>query len=51
VRLISEHQATMRVRPDQKVVIARNWPTPELRLRGVQTTLAQLVRIADLKAA
>lgn len=51
VRLISEHQATMRVRPDQKVVIARNWPTPELRLKGVETTLAQLVRIADLKAA
>ena len=51
VRLISEHQATMRVRPDQKVVIARNWPTPELRLKGVETTLAQLVRIADRKAA
>jgi transcription-repair coupling factor (superfamily II helicase) len=51
VRLISEQQATMRVRPDQKVVIARSWPTPELRLAGVQSTLVQLVRIADLKAA
>ena len=51
VRLIAEHQATMRVRPDQKVVVARNWPTPELRLKGVEATLAQLVRIADLKAA
>jgi transcription-repair coupling factor (superfamily II helicase) len=51
VRLISEHQTTMRVRPDQKVVIARNWPTPELRLKGVQSTLTQLVRIADRKAA
>ncbi|HEX3429761.1 MAG TPA: transcription-repair coupling factor [Rhizomicrobium sp.] len=51
VRLIAEHQATMRVRPDQKVVIARNWPTPELRLKGVESTLAQLVRIADRKAA
>ena len=51
VRLISEHQSTMRVRPDQKVVIARDWPSPELRLKGVQTTLAQLVRIAEKKAA
>ncbi len=51
VRLISEHQSTMRVRPDQRVVIARDWPAPELRLKGVQTTLAQLVRIAEKKAA
>ena len=51
VRLISEHQSTMRVRPDQKVVIARDWPTPERRLKGVQTTLAQLVRLAEKKAA
>jgi transcription-repair coupling factor (superfamily II helicase) len=51
VRLISEHQSTMRVRPDQKVVVARDWPTPELRLKGVQTTLAQLVGLAERKAA
>jgi transcription-repair coupling factor (superfamily II helicase) len=51
VRLIAEHQSTMRVRPDQKVVIARDWPAPELRLKGVQTTLAQLVRLAERKAA
>jgi transcription-repair coupling factor (superfamily II helicase) len=51
VRLIAEHQSTMRVRPDQKVVIARDWPDPEIRLKGVQTTLAQLVRLAEKKAA
>ncbi len=51
VRLIAEQQSTMRVRPDQKVVIARDWPTPELRLKGVQTTLARLVRLAERKAA
>ena len=51
VRLIAEHQSTMRVRPDQKVVIARDWPSPQTRLKGVQTTLAQLVRIAEKKAA
>ncbi|HEY2444582.1 MAG TPA: transcription-repair coupling factor [Rhizomicrobium sp.] len=51
VRLIAEHQSTMRVRPDQKVVVARDWPTPELRLKGVQSMLGQLVRLAERKAA
>lgn len=46
VRLISEHQSTMRVRPDQKVVIAREWPTPESRLKGAQAVLGQLAKIA-----
>jgi transcription-repair coupling factor (superfamily II helicase) len=46
VRLISEHQSTMRVRPDQKVVIARDWPTPESRLKGAQNLLGQLAKIA-----
>ncbi len=46
VRLIGEHQSTMRVRPDQKVVIARDWPTPELRLKGAQNILGQLAKIA-----
>jgi transcription-repair coupling factor (superfamily II helicase) len=47
VRLINEHQSTMRVRPDQKVVIARDWPTPELRLKGAQNLLSQLAKIAQ----
>jgi transcription-repair coupling factor (superfamily II helicase) len=51
VRLIAEHQSSMRVRPDQKVVIARDWQTAEMRLKGVQTTLSGLVRLAQRKAA
>ncbi|HEY1631829.1 MAG TPA: transcription-repair coupling factor [Rhizomicrobium sp.] len=46
VRLIAEHQSTMRVRPDQKVVIARDWPSPEQRLKGAQNLLGQLARLA-----
>ncbi|MBU6445700.1 MAG: transcription-repair coupling factor, partial [Alphaproteobacteria bacterium] len=46
VRLISEHAATMKVRPDQKVVVARNWDTPVERLKGVQGLLGQLAKIA-----
>ncbi len=46
VRLIAEHHKTMKVRPDQKVVISRDWPTPEARLKGTQAVLSQLARLA-----
>jgi transcription-repair coupling factor (superfamily II helicase) len=47
VRLISEHQSTMKVRPDHKVVIARDWSTPEERLKGTHTFLGQLAKLAE----
>ncbi len=47
VRLIGQHQQTMKVRPDQKVVIARDWPTPEARLKGTQQVLNQLAKLAE----
>ena len=47
VRLIAQHQQTMKVRPDQKVFIARDWPTPEARLKGAQAVLSQLAKLAD----
>ncbi len=46
VRLIAEHQSTMRVRPDRKVVIARDWPSPEERLKGTHVFLGQLAKLA-----
>ena len=46
VRLITEHAGTMKVRPDQKVVVMRDWPTPEARLRGAESLLHQLARLA-----
>jgi len=46
VHLIAEHGSTMRVRPDHKVVIARDWPTAENRLKGAQVLLGQLARLA-----
>ena len=46
VRLIAEHQSTMKVRPDQKVVIARDWSTPEERLKGTQAVLGHLAKLA-----
>jgi transcription-repair coupling factor (superfamily II helicase) len=46
VQLIAAHASTMRVRPDQKVVVARNWSTPEERLKGTQALLTQLAKLA-----
>lgn len=47
VRLISEHQSTMKVRPDHKVVISRDWPNAEQRLKGAQNLLGQLAKLAQ----
>ena len=29
----------MKVRPDQKIVVMRDWPTPEARLKGAEALL------------
>jgi transcription-repair coupling factor (superfamily II helicase) len=46
VKLISEHSGTMKVRPDQKVVVTRDWPSPEARLNGVKNLMGQLAKLA-----
>jgi transcription-repair coupling factor (superfamily II helicase) len=46
VKLISAHAGTMKVRPDQKVVVTRDWPTPDDRLKGVKALLGQLAKLA-----
>jgi len=46
VRFINEHSRVMKVRPDQKIVISRDWPTPEARLKGMQAVLMQLAKMA-----
>ena len=45
IRLITEHSGTMKVRPDQKLVIMRNWETPEARIKGTEALLTQLARL------
>jgi transcription-repair coupling factor (superfamily II helicase) len=47
VKLISQHQGTMKVRPDQKVVVTRDWSTPNMRLKGVKALLGQLSTMAE----
>ncbi len=51
VKLISEHSGTMKVRPDQKIVVTRDWPTPDDRLKGAKALLGQLAKLAAAKPA
>jgi transcription-repair coupling factor (superfamily II helicase) len=46
VKFISQHSGTIKVRPDQKIVVTRDWATPEERLSGAKALLAQLVKLA-----
>jgi len=46
IQLISHHSGTMKVRPDQKIVVTRDWPTPDDRLKGAKALLTQLAKLA-----
>jgi transcription-repair coupling factor (superfamily II helicase) len=46
VRLISDPSLHARLKPDQKLVFARDWPKPEARLTGTAGILARLARLA-----
>ena len=46
IALISRHSGTMKVRPDQKIVVTRDWPTPDDRLNGAKALLTQLAKLA-----
>ena len=47
VRYIAEQGASAKIRPDQSIVLIRDWPTPEKRLNGAATIATQLARFAD----
>jgi transcription-repair coupling factor (superfamily II helicase) len=46
IQFINQHSGTMKVRPDQKIVVARDWPTPDDRLTGAKALLTQLAKLA-----
>ena len=46
IQFINQHSGTMKVRPDQKIVVTRDWPTPESRLAGAKALLTQLAKLA-----
>nr|WP_246333579.1 transcription-repair coupling factor [Aureimonas mangrovi] len=47
VRYIGEQGAAAKIRPDQSIVLMRDWGTPEKRLNGAATIATQLARFAD----
>ena len=47
VSLISSEGILAKIRPDQSVVFARNWPTPEKRLSGAAVLMTKLARLVD----
>ena len=49
VRWIGEQGSLAKIRPDQKIVLIRDWPDPLDRLKGSAVVLTQLVRIAERK--
>jgi transcription-repair coupling factor (superfamily II helicase) len=46
IQFINQHSGIMKVRPDQKIVVTRDWATPEERLSGAKALLGQLVKLA-----
>ena len=46
VKYIGEQGAQAKIRPDQSVVLQRDWATPEKRLRGSAVVMTQLAKLA-----
>lgn len=47
VRMLSDPGMGVRVKPDQKLVFARDWPKPEMRLKGTAAILSRMARMAE----
>lgn len=51
IQYISEQGTLAKIRPDQKIVLIRDWPKPLQRLKGAAVALAQLGKIAEEEEA
>ncbi len=47
VDFIAEQAGTVKLRPDQKIVFIRPWETPSARIKGLQTVLGRMAKIAE----
>jgi transcription-repair coupling factor (superfamily II helicase) len=47
VRYIAEQGSLAKIRPDQSVVLIRDWPTADKRLSGSAVVMTQLARMAE----
>ncbi|MGU3574929.1 transcription-repair coupling factor [Brucellaceae bacterium C25G] len=46
VKMIGEQGSMAKIRPDQSIVLIRDWATPEKRLTGAAVVMTQLAKIA-----
>ncbi|MBI1233175.1 MAG: transcription-repair coupling factor [Alphaproteobacteria bacterium] len=51
VQLMAKSPDEFRVRPDQKLVLVGDWPTPDARLKGLERGLSRLADLARRVAA
>jgi transcription-repair coupling factor (superfamily II helicase) len=47
VRYITEQGSLAKLRPDQKIYLSRDWPTPDQRLKGTTVIMRRLAGIAE----
>jgi len=47
VKLVSDPGNLVRIKPDQKLVFSRNWPSAEQRLKGAAAILSKLAKLAE----
>jgi len=46
VGLIQKNHSSWKIRPDQKIVVIGDWPTPEDRLKVAERITTDLARVA-----
>jgi transcription-repair coupling factor (superfamily II helicase) len=49
--MVSDPGMQVRIKPDQKLVFARDWPTADARLKGTAAILSRMARIAGEQGA
>ncbi|HQZ12043.1 MAG TPA: transcription-repair coupling factor [Devosia sp.] len=47
VRMVGDPKMAVRIKPDQKLVFSRDWPTPEARLKGTAAILSRMAKLAE----
>jgi len=47
VRFVADPTQLVRLKPDQKLVFARNWPDTDQRLKGVAALLSRMTKLAE----
>lgn len=51
IKFIQDEGSLAKIRPDQKIVLSRDWPGSDDRLKGTAVVLTKLAQIAESKAA